>query len=521
MNNNLSDDGFGRVDDRNNWSKKSVWSDDEENNSDASHNTPPPSTPPSTQHEDNKTAKAPPLLPTRARRSKSSTANTSHTAAHKQMYAVGTTVSKVFFDEEMGEERPFSGSVIGYDTEEKLYSVKYEDGDEEELNEQELSKIIDEGGSGKIQAKAATSNKQQGKLKGKSSSTNNDAYSYSSYDDMVAAKKKPRTKKKFTMKDDDNMDEDSDSGAGGKKNAMEMLMKSKSGRKTKKVTYTDNNDTEDDDTEDDEGLDDSDDEEMLSKKKKAKKINAKAGGKKKGGGKGGGNKHKTFAQHIADLKAYKEKHGHVNVKKSEDKSLNTFLQNIRQARKHPGKSSTLINEERIASLDALGFEWTTSKYVPTAKSFEQRIEDLRAYKEKHGHTNVKEKEDKSLYGYCKNMRLARNNPEKSGLMIINEERIASLDALGFEWRANIANRGEAHAQMQRLVGNMNQYYSRADIQQTESGKRIASLELDQSNLSTNNPIEMGMEESANEDADTEARGENVSGGATAVSHVPV
>ena len=73
-------------------------------------------------------AKAPPLLPTTRARRSSSTANTSHTAAHKQMYAVGTTVSKVFVDEEMGEERPFSGSVIGYDTVEKLYNyIKTDD----------------------------------------------------------------------------------------------------------------------------------------------------------------------------------------------------------------------------------------------------------------------------------------------------------------------------------------------------------------------------------------------------------
>jgi len=45
----------------------------------------------------------------------------------------------------------------------------------------------------------------------------------------------------------------------------------------------------------------------------------------------------------------------------------------------------------------LGFEWTLKKQID--KSFEQRIENLRAYKEKHGHVNVKKREDKSLYDY--------------------------------------------------------------------------------------------------------------------------
>ena len=67
------------------------------------------------------------------------------------------------------------------------------------------------------------------------------------------------------------------------------------------------------------------------------------------------------------------------------------------------------------------------------KSFEQRIADLLAYKEKHGHINVKEKEDKSLYSFCYKMRLACKHPEKPG-MVINEERIACLDALGFDWQ---------------------------------------------------------------------------------------
>ena len=38
----------------------------------------------------------------------------------------------------------------------------------------------------------------------------------------------------------------------------------------------------------------------------------------------------------------------------------------------------LINDERIASLDALGFDWKVK--VRVEKSFAQRIEDMQAYK---------------------------------------------------------------------------------------------------------------------------------------------
>ena len=138
---------------------------------------------------------------------------------------------------------------------------------------------------------------------------------------------------------------------------------------------------------------------------------------------------KSFEQRIADLKAYKKKNGHLNVKGKEDKSLSDFCYNVRYARINPEKMTTLINEERIASLDALGFEWTPER---DRKSFVQRIDDLQAYKEKHGHVNVKQSEDRSLYDFCSQMRRARSNPEKSNT-VINDDRIASLDALGFDW----------------------------------------------------------------------------------------
>ena len=140
---------------------------------------------------------------------------------------------------------------------------------------------------------------------------------------------------------------------------------------------------------------------------------------------------KSFEQRMDDLRAYKEKHGHINVKKSDDKSLHNFCRHIRRARKNPEKSTVAITDDRITSLDALGFNWTVKKKAAT-KSFEERIESLRAYKEKNGHVNVKGNEDMSLYNFCTNMRQARNNPD-AGRRKLTAKDIASLDALGFDW----------------------------------------------------------------------------------------
>ena len=58
------------------------------------------------------------------------------------------------------------------------------------------------------------------------------------------------------------------------------------------------------------------------------------------------------------------------------------------------------------------------------------MEELRAYKEKHGHLNVSQKEDRSLYNFCSTLRKARKGKCSHTL---DEGRIAALDAIGFNW----------------------------------------------------------------------------------------
>ena len=143
-------------------------------------------------------------------------------------------------------------------------------------------------------------------------------------------------------------------------------------------------------------------------------------------------KNKTFDERIEDMKRYKETHGHVNVLFSVDKSLAQFCSQARHTRTNPGKSKgKQLTIEHIARLDALGFNWTTHEYV--TRSFDERIEDLEEYKQTHGHVNVKAHEDNSLGQFCANVRYARKKVVKDGTRKLTEERIARLDALGFEW----------------------------------------------------------------------------------------
>jgi len=108
----------------------------------------------------------------------------------------------------------------------------------------------------------------------------------------------------------------------------------------------------------------------------------------------------------------------------QDKSLGKFCQHTRSARR--GKGTRSITDNRIKALDELGFEWGDKK-----KTFDERLEDLQAFKEKHGHVRVTEKHDKSLAMFCRDMRSARRGTRKG--KVITEDIIKRLDELGFYW----------------------------------------------------------------------------------------
>ena len=227
--------------------------------------------------------------------------------------------------------------------------------------------------------------------------------------------------------------------------------------------------------------------------------------------------------------------------KKENKSLYNFCQKIRDARKTPDKSNRKLRADRIAQLDAIGFNWdnnmaaggtvaplplatndgvssiaeralqrlvslgkvsvedaeeamefakveakwgpsmassaaalgktTVSSLAEVAmkyrndpkvaslhkkqgrgtfvddrssvdmpkktthnKTFDDRFEELMAYKAKHGHINVTLKattfEEEGLYNFSQRMRRAREAPEKR---VLTAERIALLDSIGFSW----------------------------------------------------------------------------------------
>jgi len=101
---------------------------------------------------------------------------------------------------------------------------------------------------------------------------------------------------------------------------------------------------------------------------------------------------------------------------------------MREAHRKPTSTGMSITEEKTKALDELGFEWENVQI----RSFEQCIEQLKAFKEAHGHLRVTMTLDKNLSTFCHE--IARRNPTSAGRKI-TEERIKALDELGFGWNA--------------------------------------------------------------------------------------
>ena len=134
-----------------------------------------------------------------------------------------------------------------------------------------------------------------------------------------------------------------------------------------------------------------------------------------------------FFDRVDELKAYKDEHGHLKLNHKKDKSLYDFCYNVRQSRKRKG--SYTLDDNRIAALDAIGFKWGKS----SLEKFIDQVDELKAYKERHGHLNVHHLEDRSLYMFCYHVRQARRVP-KCTRTKLTEDRVAALDAIGFDWK---------------------------------------------------------------------------------------
>jgi uncharacterized small protein (DUF1192 family) len=160
---------------------------------------------------------------------------------------------------------------------------------------------------------------------------------------------------------------------------------------------------------------------------------------------------------IEELRAFKAKFGHCNVTRSKSASNKPYVSLGRwcsEVRRHSrrlieeGKqkqeSNVNLTKAEIERLDAVGFQWK----LKSACSYDERIEELRAFKAKFGHCNVtrstsaSNKPYVSLGRWCSQVRHSRRlieeGKQKQARVNLSKALIECLDALGFQWKLKSA-----------------------------------------------------------------------------------
>jgi len=163
-----------------------------------------------------------------------------------------------------------------------------------------------------------------------------------------------------------------------------------------------------------------------------------------GGGGGGGGGKVTWERRLLDLQAYHRMHGDTNVPKHYplNPSLGDWVidQRFQYKRQRQGKSS-YMTPYKIEKLNALNFQWSLRE---GKRPWEEWMDQLRKYKEEHGHVNVSSKYEPNMaLGSFVNNQRTRYRVYQSakskgigggrGSGGMTEEKIRELEELGFVW----------------------------------------------------------------------------------------
>ena len=155
----------------------------------------------------------------------------------------------------------------------------------------------------------------------------------------------------------------------------------------------------------------------------------------------------TFWEMLESLKDFKHEHGHTNVHyglSKRDKTLYCFINQQRLRRTalpHAYHQSRIMVQEEIDALDDIGFQWTpTPVDRRNFSSFSRRVDELKAFKHKHGHLNMcydgaQNTTENSLHRWAQVQRQrykAIPIRHHSHAVMIPEE-IDALNAIGFDW----------------------------------------------------------------------------------------
>jgi len=141
----------------------------------------------------------------------------------------------------------------------------------------------------------------------------------------------------------------------------------------------------------------------------------------------------SFDRRIEVLRKFKQKHGHCDP----DKSSKDYKCSHEVPVCIQGEGPLKLTQDRILHLEEIGFKWILPPPIDTTNiSFDQCIEKLKDFEDKHGHCDLRlsSKDHTSLSMWCHSI---RNSHNEQGKMKITEDRIRRLEEIGFKWRTRV------------------------------------------------------------------------------------
>lgn len=140
---------------------------------------------------------------------------------------------------------------------------------------------------------------------------------------------------------------------------------------------------------------------------------------------------RCWDQRFAELRAFKQKHGHMRGVKEMGKQLFSW-RNTQRGLRREGK----LSAERIARLDAIGFEWADPRLqgldpkIGWERRWEFFFDQLKEFKKQRGHTRVPAdwRENKKLATWVMEQRKARRRG------ILPAKRQKRLEQIDFDWK---------------------------------------------------------------------------------------
>eukprot|EP00934_Nitzschia_sp_Nitz4_P001966 Nitzschia sp. Nitz4//scaffold107_size73032//27795//30897//NITZ4_005759-RA/size73032-augustus-gene-0.100-mRNA-1//-1//CDS//3329532590//1966//frame0 len=172
-----------------------------------------------------------------------------------------------------------------------------------------------------------------------------------------------------------------------------------------------------------------------------------------------------WAKHYEELKQFKHMNGHCNVpaRFAENRRLGIWVSAQRQQYKilqqqnkemamdpeegastatdAKARRSAPLTQERVDLLNAIGFTWTIRSRDSVGESWYQRLQDLKLFKEQHGHCLVPSRYEPNpelgiWVGTQRTQYRLFMRAKETGMNVstsMNEERIMTLEELGFVW----------------------------------------------------------------------------------------